>query len=266
MDLAGTVPDDTNKFLCVIGSRNFSSYGKEVCAKLIQGLASYPIVIVSGLAIGIDSIAHEEALKAKLKTIAFPGSGLSKRVLYPSSQRQLAYKIVEEGGALLSPFMYEQEGAPWTFPTRNTLMAGSSHATLIIEAREKSGTLITAKAAGNCSRDLLAVPGSIFSELSLGPHELIREGATAITTSTDILEALGLIPHSGGTQQSLINMENLSLSPHEKTVVNCLRGEILNSTDLMEKTSLSASVLNVTISELELRGLIKETGGRYRLM
>jgi DNA processing protein len=265
MDIAGALPSDEYTFLCVIGARRFSNYGKEVCEKLITGLAGYPIVIVSGLAIGIDSIAHEAALTAKLKTVAFPGSGLDDRSLYPACRRKLAKRILENEGALISPFKNDQVGTRWTFPVRNQLMAGISHATLIIESRKRSGTLITAKAAGEFNRTLLAVPGSIFSELSEGPHGLLRDGATAVTTSHDILEALELTTHSESTQQSLLNLQSLSLSEHEKQIIDSLRGELLSSTEILEKTGLNSSAFNIAASELELRGLLVNSGGRYRL-
>jgi len=134
LDVIGTIPSDENRFLCVIGARKHTSYGKEVCERLIAGLAGYPIVIVSGLALGIDSVAHAAALKAGLKTIAFPGSGLNEQVIYPEEHKPLAKQIVAAGGALVSPFARDQIGVYWSFPTRNRLMAGISHAVLIIEA------------------------------------------------------------------------------------------------------------------------------------
>jgi len=266
MDMAGTLPPDDYKYLCVIGSRAHTTYGKDVCTRLIQGLRNYPIVIVSGMAIGIDSIAHEAALSADLQTIAFPGSGLDEKVLYPSSRRELARRIIENGGALFSPFDVDQTGTKWTFPVRNSLMAASSHAILIIEAKEKSGTLITATAAGEFSRDLLAVPGDIFSPSSQGPNKLLREGAVAIRNSDDILEALNLRSNTEQTNQTLFDLENDSFSPEEKSIITCLRSGYASSTILMEKTFLEASQFNIIISELELRNVVKESGGRYRLM
>ncbi|MES2216214.1 MAG: DNA-processing protein DprA [Patescibacteria group bacterium] len=264
MDLRGTLPSDDNKFLCVIGARKCTSYGKEVCAKLIRGLKGYPIVIVSGLAIGIDSIAHEEALAAGLKVIAFPGSGLADHVLYPSSSRQLAHKIIESGNALLSPFDLEQGGADWTFPARNRLMAGTSHATLIIEASTDSGTLITSGFAADFGRELLVVPNSVFIETSYGSNNLLREGGTAVTNSEEVLEGLGF-ETTLKNQQLLLNLSELSLSPEEQLIIECLRVEPLSSSDIIEKTLLPPSLFNIKVSELELRGFIVESGGQYRL-
>lgn len=289
LNVAGTMPSDDNKFLCVIGARQHTSYGKEVCQRLIAGLAGHPIVIISGLALGIDSIAHESALKNGLKTISCPGSGLSDYSLYPVNHRKLAYKILESGGALVSPFPKEQTGTIWTFPVRNGLMAGMSHAVLIIEAGEDSGTLGTAQYATDFDRDILAVPGPIFSELSYGPHQLIREGATPITCSEDILEALDFavtrkrkieepykkrksptVVKTTATDTDLpkqfsINLDDLMLSPEEKTICYHLKNENMSATELIQKTSWSTSLLNITISELEMKNLVLQEGGSYKM-
>jgi DNA processing protein len=179
-------------YLTVVGSRRASEYGKEVTKTLIQGLAGYPISIVSGLAIGIDCIAHETALSVGLHTTSFPGSSLEDGMIYPRSSWDLALRILESGGCLLSEYGKDKKTLPWMFHMRNRLMAGISKAVLIIEATEKSGSMITARAGTEYNRDVLTVPGSIFSPGSYGPHSLIRLGAVPITKSEDILEVLGL--------------------------------------------------------------------------
>jgi DNA processing protein len=267
MDLMGVLPSPQSKFLCIIGARNHSKYGEEVCRHLISGLAGHDVVIVSGLAIGIDSISHKSALEANLKTIAFPGSGLSPKVLYPLSKRHLGKKIVESGGALLSPFEYDQMGSFWTFPVRNRLMAGMSHATLVIEGRRHSGTLLTADYAAEFGRDVLAVPGSIFSELSYGPHMLIERGAVPITNSSDILRALGFDIHSGKNKKraETQSLFELSLSPEEKRMVDLLRNDNLSASEIIERMKISSSQFNVVASNLELRNIITEDDGFYRM-
>jgi DNA processing protein len=262
MEVIGKIPDDTHKYLCVIGSRRPSTYGIENCKALIRGLKGYPIVIVSGLAVGIDSLAHEEAIRAGLITIAFPGSGLSDSVIYPPSSRTLARRIVEAGGALLSPFNTNQTGADWTFPARNRLMAGTAHATLIIEGKKDSGTLITAEFAADFSRDLLAVPGPIFTPLSYGSNNLLRDGATAVTCSEDILEALGW--NFTNSQQSLLDLSLLPLDADEKNIMELLRLQPHSSSDLIQKIGLSSTMFNIKMSELELRGLVHGNNGVYR--
>lgn len=144
---AGTNPDWSRKLLCIVGARKNSSYGKEAVETLVEGLRGYPITIVSGLALGIDSIAHRAALKNNLPTIAVPGSGLSLEVLHPQSHTRLAQEIVEKGGMLMNEFDPEFKAAHYSFPQRNRIMAGMSHATLVVEAEKKSGTLITARLA-----------------------------------------------------------------------------------------------------------------------
>lgn len=189
--IRGALPPPENVCLTVIGSRRATPYGREATETLIAGLAGYPISIVSGLALGIDSIAHESAILAGLHTVAFPGSSLDDDNIYPPSKRTLAEKILAAGGCLLSEYPAGTHAMPWMFPERNRLMAGMSRATLLIEAGEKSGTLITAYLALDYNRDVLVVPGNIFSPLSVGLHRLLRDGAAPVSSSADILEALG---------------------------------------------------------------------------
>lgn len=192
LSVRGVFPNiQKHTFLTVVGPRKYTNYGEDACRTLIAGLKGYPIVIVSGLAHGIDRISHEAALNTGLLTVAFPGSGLNDKVLYPKTQYQLAMQILESGGALVSEFEPDFPATLWSFVRRNRLMAGLSTATLIIEAQHKSGTRVTARLATEYNRDVLAVPGNIFSKNSEGTNELIRLGATPVTSSQDILEALG---------------------------------------------------------------------------
>ena len=176
----GTPAPKDATFLAVVGSRQYTDYGKRVCEKLIRELAGYNISIVSGLALGIDSIAHKAALDVGLHTIAVPGSGLSSNVLYPSSHRNLAERIVKNGGLLLSELDPETRAAPYTFPKRNRVIIGLSHGVLIIEAKKKSGTMISARLASEYNRDVLTVPHSIYSTKAEGPHYLLKNGAGLI--------------------------------------------------------------------------------------
>ncbi len=256
MDLIGAMPPETHKYLCVVGSRAHSSYGEDVCKRLIAGLAGYPIIIVSGLAVGIDSIAHEAALEAGLKTIAFPGSGLAPEALYPPSKRPLAKRIVEAGGALISPFKLDQGAADWTFPNRNELMAGISHATLVIEARKESGTWSTIEAALKYGRDVLIVPGSIFSELSVKPLELLKEGARPVASAEDILEALGFDDDS----PEAVNATGTTLSAEEKEILQHMAAPISRD-DLIRELDLPAGYVNSVLVGLEMKGVISERQG-----
>src|SRR3989338_5938444 len=195
----GTLPPEEHKWLCVVGSRKYSSYGKEVCEKLIDGLRGYKVVIVSGLALGMDASAHRAALSANLPSVAVPGSGLDSEVLYPATNRRLADEILKAGGALLSEFEPNFRATAWSFPQRNRIMAGLSDAVLVIEAEKRSGTLITARLATEYNRDVFTIPGSIFSASSAGPHMLLRLGATPITSQEDLLNALGLSQTNSST-------------------------------------------------------------------
>ena len=261
--LRGNLPPAGSKWLCVVGSRKYTNYGQEVCEKLISGLAGYPIVIVSGLALGIDGIAHHAALSAGLKTIAVPGSGLSPKVLYPASNLRLSEKILESGGALLSEFEPEFKATPWSFPQRNRIMAGLSDAVLIIEAEIKSGTLITSKMATEYNRDVLAVPGPIFSSTSEGPHMLIRLGATPITSSAQLLEALGFKARNGEESGTARNYSDCS--PEELKIIELLKNPQTRD-DLIQNLKLPASKVNTTLSILELKGLIREFMGEIHLV
>lgn len=268
--IKGSLPKSDAKVLCVVGARKNSSYGHEACKKLILGLKGHNICIVSGLALGIDSIAHKSAIEAGLQTISFPGSGLDPKVLYPQSHARLAEEIIYTGGALLSEFEMMQEGAFWTFPQRNRLMAGISHATLVIEAELISGTLITSRLATEYNRDVGAVPGPIFSPLSEGPNMLIGLGAKIIRNSDDILEILSLKTSKDleGQENSRKNIQPsllLILSENERKIIEFIQIEPHTAEQLTMKSKLSAKDINEGLSSLEIQGLINESGGRFRI-
>jgi len=260
--IQGNLPDSKTKLLCVVGSRKYTTYGKEVCEKLILGLRGYDIMIVSGLALGMDSIAHRAALDAGLKTIAIPGSGLDESVLYPSTHKNLAEKILESGGALISEFEPKFRATPYSFPQRNRIMAGISDAVLVIEAEIKSGTLITSKFATEYNRDVFTVPGSIFSKNSEGPNMLIRLGATPIRNSGDILEALGFKINETSQNQEL---KYSDCSPEEMLVIKILN-EPLVKDELIRNMKMPVSQASAVLSIMEIKGLIKESMGEIRLI
>lgn len=257
--LAGNLPDENIVCLAVVGSRKCTTYGKDTVKKLIMGLRGYPIAIVSGLATGIDSLSHEAALDAGLFAIGFPGSGLSPKVFFPPTSLQLAQKIIDSGGALISEFEPEFKAQYYTFPMRNRLVAGISKASLIIEAQEKSGTLITARMALDYNREVLAVPGPINSEFSKGTNRLIRQGATPITCSEDILEALGFKVDKESKQKSLFD----DASPGEKNILKIL-SEPMQRDDLIRAMEMPTGKANAVLSIMEIKGLIKEELGEIR--
>ena len=250
----GEPPKIDAVYLVVIGSRHHTQYGKEVCKKLIQGLSGYPITIVSGLAIGMDTIAHQSALEAGLTTIAFPGSGLGNESLYPKSNWRLANTIVESGGCLLSELSPDTKAAPWTFPKRNRLMAGIAHAVLLIEAEEKSGTLITARLGLDYNREVLAIPGSIFSINSFGTNRLIKEGAQPVTSSEDILDALGLDRVLAISERQVIETTD-----EEKEILALLK-EPKDKDTLIRELGMPITEIHSLLTVMEIKGLIKDTG------
>ncbi len=258
--IAGKLPGAQTTFLAVVGSRKYTTYGKDAVRKLISGLKGYPIAIVSGLAVGIDSMSHEAALENGLLAVAFPGSGLSEEAFFPKTSLKLAEKIILAGGCLLSEFEPDLKAAYYTFPMRNRLVAGISKAALIIEAEEKSGTLITARMALDYNREVLVVPGAINSPNSKGTNKLIRGGATPITCSEDILEALGFKTDKASKQQSLFE----DARPEEKEVMKILR-EPQPRDDLIRSMKRPTAEANALLSVMEIKGLIKEELGEIRL-
>jgi len=257
--ICGNLPREDLICLAVVGSRKCTTYGKDAVKKLISGLKGYPVAIVSGLAVGIDSFAHEAALDAGLFSVAFPGSGISEKSLYPISNLFLAEKIITAGGCIISEFPPEMKAELYTFPMRNRLMAGISKASLIIEAQEKSGTLITARMALDYNRDVLAVPGPINSDYSKGTNRLIRQGATAITCSDDILEALGFKIDNESKQKSLFD----DATSEEKKILKILT-EPLERDELIRKMKMPTGIANSMLSIMEIKGLIKEELGEIR--
>ncbi len=258
--MRGKLPPKDLIYLAVVGSRRYTSYGKDMCQKLISGLKGYPIVIVSGLALGVDAVAHEAALNAGLLTMSFPGSGLDNNVLHPRTNIPLAQKIVDSGGCLLSELEPNMKATLYSFPRRNRLMAGISKAVLIVEAEEKSGTLITARMALDYNRDVLAIPGSALSSNSKGTNRLIRQGATPVTNSEELLEALGFEiekPKQSETEKYL------SCSKEELKIIELLR-EPKERDELIRNSNMPIAQANALLSIMEIKELITEELGKIR--
>jgi DNA processing protein len=261
--IRGDLPGPNTKLLCVVGSRRYTNYGKEVCEKLIAGLRGYDIAIVSGLAIGIDGIAHQAAMNTGLRTIAIPGSGLGVTSIHPQAHIGLMKRILDSGGCLLSEYEPTFKATQYSFPQRNRIMAGLSSAVLIIEAEIKSGTLITSRLATDYNKDVLTVPGSIFSKTSEGPHMLIRLGATPITKSEDLLQALGLQNKDSAPRN--LELEYNECSAEEKAVIKILRTPTPRD-EVLRALDMPVNQANAVISVMELKGLIKEVMGEIILI
>ena len=260
--------DPSVKFLCIVGSRRYSSYGYDAVRQIIQSLKGQPVAIVSGLALGIDSIAHSTAIEVGLPCIAVPGSGLHKDVLYPRTHLELAESILKHGGVLLSEYEPDFRASPWSFPMRNRIMAGLSQAVLVIEGEEDSGTLITARLALDYNRDVCALPGSIFSETSKGPLMLIKGGATPACSPEDLHKLLGLksdliLEDSPEKAEEYIREKIQNCSEEEILILSKL-AEPKTREELLALTGLELTKLQISISMLEIRGLIHEEYGCVR--
>lgn len=257
--LRGQLPDPELRLLSIVGSRKYTSYGKQAVEQLVAGLAGQPVGIISGLALGIDSLAHEAALRNSLYTLAIPGGGLNNDVIYPAQHKPLARRILEARGGLLSEYEPDFRATRWSFTARNRLVAGISHATLLVEAAEKSGTLITARLATDYNREVLGVPGSIFSKTSEGVHQFIKLGATPVTTSGDILEALGLDTTPAASTRSLPD----SLSPLETTILEALHEPVERDT-LIRVLNHPVPEVTATLMQMEMQGYIALSDGYYQ--
>jgi DNA processing protein len=235
-------------------------YGQEACEKLISGLAGYPISIVSGLALGTDTCAHKAALAAGLHTLVVPGSGLGDDVLYPRSNRAFAKEILEKGGGMLSEYAPDQASRIYYFPERNRVMVGLSDAVLVIEAGQKSGTLITARLASEYNRELLCVPHRIGDPHAFGPHLFIRLGATLVSEPLHILEALKITPREAASRGAAPS----DLEDAELVIWNMLEEPKTRDEVLRAGGAGAAGETLTALVALELRGLIKEEFGAWR--
>jgi len=260
--IRGALPPAGTKLLAVVGSRAMTRYGQEACEKLITGLAGYPISIVSGLALGVDTCAHKAALAAGLHTLAFPGSGLDDSILYPRSNRPFAKELLKKGGGMISEYAPTTPSHVRYFPERNRLMVGISDAVLVIEAGQKSGTLITARLASEYNRDLLCIPHRIGDPHAFGPHLFIRLGAALVTEPIHILEALSIAPRESATHNAPCDLEDTELVLWNMLEEPKTRDEILRSTSSRQAAIGPGEALTALVA-LELRGLVKEEFGAW---
>lgn len=246
--------------LTVVGSRKMSSYGEQVIESLIPELVSCGLTIVSGLAFGVDYKSTELALKCGGRTISVLASGVDKPT--PYSNAHLAEQIVAQGkGAVVSEFPLETEPQPFYFPRRDRLVSGLSLGTLVIEAAEKSGSLITPKSALEQGREVFAVPGSIFSLISVGTNELIKQGgAKLVTKASDILEELGVESKIMQTEA----FATLASSDEEKVVLAVLSsGQETHIDEVIRNSGLPVSTAGSVLTVMELKGMVKNVGSGY---
>jgi DNA processing protein len=236
----------------VVGARACSPYGSQVARMLGRELAGAGLVVVSGLARGIDGEAHRGALEAGGTTLAVLGCGIDRD--YPAAHRELAARVRATGLAV-SEYAPGVEPAPWRFPARNRIVAGLAAATIVVEARERSGALITADLALEEGREVFAVPGEITSGLSAGTNDLLKLGATPLTGAEDVLDVFGL---------SRAEAEPANLGATAEAVLRRLRDAPASADELVRATGLEAGTVVAALTELELAGHAVQAAGRYR--
>lgn len=238
----------------VVGTRRCSSYGKQVALEIAGDLAEAGLTIVSGLAPGIDTFSHQATIENNGRTIAVLGTGIDEKSIYPQSNVKLARKILELGGCLISEYPPGTPGWKTNFPKRNRIISGLSLGILVIEAKKRSGALITANEAFKQKRRVFAVPGSIYSPNSQGPHILLKKEAKLVVEASDILKELNL-PRKGKKK------EILGATPEETLVLGTLKEEALYIDKIIQKTKLAPSRVNSLLAILEIKGKIRNLGG-----
>jgi DNA processing protein len=237
----------------VVGARSCSPYGAQVARMLGRELAAAGLVVVSGLARGIDGEAHRGALESGGPTVGVLGCGIDRD--YPAANASLSRRM-EDGGLVVSEYEAGVEPAPWRFPARNRIIAGLCEAVVVVEARERSGALITADFALDEGREVFAVPGEITSALSVGSNALLRLGATPLTGSGDVLEALGI--------ERAEAVADPDVSEAARRVLGLVRDTPAGADELVARSSLEAGAVSVALTELELTGLVAAADGVYR--
>lgn len=271
--IKGSLTRADNLSLAIVGSRRCSVYGQEQASRFAHLLSSAGFTICSGMARGIDTAAHQSALSAKGRTIAVQGCGLAN--IFPPENKKL-FELIAESGACISELPLRYEPMSENFPPRNRIIAGLSLGTIVVEAGYSSGALITARAALENNREVMAVPGKIDSPLSKGPNQLIKDGAKLIESVEDIIETLGYI---GESLQShtiaaaakvskimdapLFDVSQLNLSGPEKLIYDCLNKEPLHVDQIIAETDLAPGSINGSLISLSLKGLVKQLPGSF---
>lgn len=236
--------------VAIVGTRKSTTYGRGVAYQLANELAKAGVVVVSGLAIGIDGMAHRGALDAGGRTVAILGHGLDR--IYPAQHRSLATEILATNGALISEYDTGTPPAPFRFPERNRIIAALSEITVVVESAEKGGAMLTASYALNVGRQVMAIPGHITAPYSVGPNNLIRSGAAAVTSASDIITSLGYIAHDATPVPAQ--------SPDEAKILELLGTGAKNSQDLIDQSQLSAAQFANIISLMEITGKVRNLG------
>lgn len=248
--------------IAIVGTRKASIQGKALARKISGELVRMGVVIVSGLAMGIDSAAHEGALEAKGKTIAVLANGLGK--IYPALNQNLGEKVLEFGGAIISEYGSEVPYFKGQFLKRNRIISGLCQAVIVIEAPQRSGSLATARLAAEQGREVFVVPGPINHPNYCGSHKLIRDGARLVSSIDDILEDLGL--KAIGTSQQALRFQQIE-DKNQLIIINTIKevGRPLNIDKIIELTKLEPQVINQSLALLVIQGMLKETEKGYTI-
>lgn len=257
--LKGEILPQDEWAVAVVGTRGATVYGKEVAREIAGGLARNGITVVSGLARGIDSQAHQAALEAGGRTIAVFGSGID--IVYPPRNRKLASKIIEQG-AILSEYPLGTPPEGSNFPPRNRIISGLCLGVVIVEAGERSGALITADYALSQGRDVFAVPGNIFRKKSMGANKLIREGAIPVLSIQDILEELNLTMVS---QQAEVR-EVIPADETEALLLEHISAEPIHIDEIRQKSGLPIAKVSSILAMMELKGMVRQVGGMHYVL
>lgn len=250
--------------IAIVGTRRASSYGKDTAASIARGLNAAGVVVVSGLAKGVDAAAHRATLEAGGKTIAVVGTGLDEKSLYPQEHVSLARDIVAKGGLLVSEYEEGTPALPHHFPQRNRIISGLSRGVVVVEAPEKSGALVTAQCALEQNREVFAIPGPVHYISCLGANRLIQQGAKLVMDANDVLSEFARFSLKTLSQETPLPLH--ALSKEESLILSVLRDSPQDATSLHKRTKLPTSVLSSTLSMLELKGLVKNADGAYEIM
>jgi DNA processing protein len=248
----GTLPSDRRPTVAIVGTRKPTAYGREVAHQLAYNLAKQGVVIVSGLALGIDAVAHRAALEAGGTTIAVLANSVDS--IYPKSHVGLAAEITQSGGAILSEYEPPREARAYQFLARNRIVSGLSDAVIVVEAAARSGTLSTAAHALNQGKEVFAVPGNITSLLSAGCNTLLRQGAYPATSAEDILEVIA--PDLLSRQTVL----PLGSTPLENSIIQLIHSGVRDGDQLQQQTGVPASEFNQAITLMEINGTLRALG------
>ncbi|OQB05476.1 MAG: hypothetical protein BWY19_01014 [bacterium ADurb.Bin212] len=256
--IKGNIESLNKESIAVVGSRKYSSYGARICRRIVSKISEVPLVIVSGLALGIDSIAHQTTLENNGTTIAVLGCGLD--VVYPVSNSALARAIIHSGGALISEYPPKTEPFKSNFPARNRIIAALSLGTLVVEAAKQSGAIITAMSALEYNREVFAIPGPIDSPYSEGCNYLIQQGAKLVMEPNDIFSELN-IEHLHSVKKA---KNELKPNQEEQAIIEIIKGKSMSCDEICRISGINVATISQTLTMLEMKGILENVGGIWR--